>query len=190
MGDGTFTCPEEGGDRPYRLMLARRWFYVAFVPVVPMDVLGEYVECASCGEPFERSVLDLPTTTEQRDALRTVLRHAMVAIIRADERVTNHERHVALDIMANFGLDDYALIDLERDLAALEVEDLDGKAAMAGSMLTATGQERVVRACIQLAAADGAVSQVDLDLIATVGRSMGMLPARIKAMLDEVEPGY
>lgn len=187
IGEGTFHCPEEGGDRRYRLMEARRWFTLFWIPIVGGKVLGEYVECCSCEEPFERKALDVPTSAQIRETLRTALRHVIVAIIRSDEKVTNAERHVALAVMAEFGHEDYLLVDLERDVATLEVGELDDTVAAAGATLSAAGQERVVRACVELAAADGAVSDEDLELIATVGRSIGMSPAHIKGVIDEVE---
>src|SRR5690606_31540467 len=118
-------------------------------------------------------------------ALRTALRFLIVAIIRADERVTNAERDIAMEVMARFGHQDYALIDLERDIAELDVTSLDGVVARAGASLSTNGQERVVRACVELATADGEVSDADLGTIATAGRSMGMSPAHIKGVLDE-----
>ncbi|WP_195210286.1 tellurite resistance TerB family protein [Actinomarinicola tropica] len=185
IGDGEFYCPNEGGDRRYRLMQARRWFTLFWIPVLPLKVLGEYVECTSCDEPFERKVLDLPTTSQMADALRTALRYLVVAIIRSDEKVTNAERRVALDVMGRFHHGDYALIDLERDIAELEVDGIDEVVARAGATLSASGQERVVRACVELATADDEISDADLDIIATAGRSMGMTPAHIKGVLDE-----
>lgn len=186
VGDGEFYCPDEGGDRPYRLMAARRWFTLFWIPLVPGKELGEYVECSSCGTPFPHAALAQPTTTQMAQSLRTALRHLVVAIVRADERVTNAERRIALDVMARFGHQDYAMIDLERDIATLEVSDIDAVVARAGATLSTSGQERVVRACAELSTADGEISDVDLEIIATAGRSMGMTPAHIKGVLDEV----
>jgi hypothetical protein len=186
VGDGEFYCTHDGGDRPYRRLQARRWFTVFFIPLVPSKVLGEYVECASCGKPFDASVLSLPTTSQMALALRDALRYLIVAIVRADERVTNAERRVALDVMGRFGHGDYAMLDLERDIAELEVDRMDAVVAAAGATLSTSGQERVVRACAELATSDGVLSDIDLDIIATAGRSMGMTPAHIKGVLDEV----
>lgn len=185
VDDGDFACPSEGGDRPYRLMRARRSFMVLGAPLVAGEEIGEYVECASCGEPFPRSVLDRPTTAQMAAALRLALRYLVVAIVRADERVTNAERRVALEVMARFGHADYAMIDLERDVAELEVDDIDEVVATAGASLSTSGQERVVRACVELAAADGEIGDTDLAIIATAGRSMGMTPAHTKGVLDD-----
>ncbi len=186
LDDGEFYYPDEGGDRPYRLQLARRWFTLFWIPLVPGKVLGEYVECGSCGRFYEPSVRAHPTTAQMAARLRDALRHLIVAIVRADEKVTNAERHIALEVMARFGHEDYALLDLERDVAELEVDGIDAVVAAAGATLSTSGQERVVRACVELATADGEISDVDLDIIATAGRSMGMTPAHIKGVLDEV----
>jgi hypothetical protein len=66
------------------------------------------------------------------------------------------------------------------------VDRMDAVVAAAGATLSTSGQERVVRACAELATSDGVLSDIDLDIIATAGRSMGMTPAHIKGVLDEV----
>ena len=47
QGTGTFYCPHEGGDRPYSLRSAKRWFTFFFIPIFPTKELGTFVECSS-----------------------------------------------------------------------------------------------------------------------------------------------
>ena len=58
VGTGTFHCPNEGGVRRYRRLQARRWFTLFFVPVVPLDRRGEWVQCLGCGSTYRTDVLD------------------------------------------------------------------------------------------------------------------------------------
>ena len=55
---GMFRCPNEGGDRPYRHLRARRWITVFFLPLVPLGTQGERVVCGSCGTSYAPTVLD------------------------------------------------------------------------------------------------------------------------------------
>ena len=58
VGMGTFHCPNEGGVRRCRRLQARRWFTLFFVPVVPLDRRGEWVQCLGCGSTYRTDVLD------------------------------------------------------------------------------------------------------------------------------------
>ena len=57
LGSGTFHCRNEGGERNYLLLEARRWFTLFFIPVIPLKVLGELVQCSSCGVQYDSAVL-------------------------------------------------------------------------------------------------------------------------------------
>ena len=48
VGSGKFYCPECGQETEYLHKQVRRAATVFFVPVVNLDLLGEYIECQSC----------------------------------------------------------------------------------------------------------------------------------------------
>lgn len=54
---GMFHCPNEGADRRYHHLRARRWFTLFFVPVIPLDQRGEWVECLGCASTYRTNVL-------------------------------------------------------------------------------------------------------------------------------------
>jgi hypothetical protein len=56
-GTGMFRCPNEAGDRRYQHVRARRWFTLFFVPLIPLDERGEWVECLGCGSTYRTNVL-------------------------------------------------------------------------------------------------------------------------------------
>ena len=58
----TFFCPACGGDRGGRLLSARRWFTLFWIPLIPLKEVGDYVECDTCHGHFQTAVLDTPTT--------------------------------------------------------------------------------------------------------------------------------
>ena len=70
VDSGRFHCPNEGGDRPYVRLSARRWFTLFFLPVIPLGRGDEWVRCQSCGAEYDVDALshsappagDQPTT--------------------------------------------------------------------------------------------------------------------------------
>lgn len=189
LDGGRFHCPNEGGDRDYDLMEARRWFTLFFIPLLPLKVLGQFVACRSCGASYEPQVLTLPTTAEMEDRLTTALRHVVVAMLTADEVVDDAERRAALEVMQRFGQRPYTAEELGRDLATLEVGALDDEVAELGAMLSPQGHEALVRACLHLAAADGHVDERELAVVQQAARGIGMSSAHLRGILAEVTQG-
>lgn len=49
VASGLFICPHEGVERAYWKHRVRSWVAVFSVPILPRQVIGEYVECFCCG---------------------------------------------------------------------------------------------------------------------------------------------
>lgn len=189
LDGGHFHCPNEGGDREYDLMEARRWFTLFFIPLLPLKVLGQFVACRSCDATYDPQVLSMPTTAQMEDRLTTALRHVVVAMLTADEVVDEAERRAALEVMLRFGHRQYTEEDLDRDLATLEVGALDDEVAELAAMLSPQGHEALVRACLHLATADGHVDERELAVVRHAARGIGMSPAHLRGILAELTTG-
>jgi hypothetical protein len=57
VSEGRFRCPNEGADRPYSQLRARRWFTVFFIPLLPLGTQAEWVRCGGCGARYGPDVL-------------------------------------------------------------------------------------------------------------------------------------
>ena len=84
VGQGDFHCPGCGGDRHYRQRVARRWFTLFFIPVIPLNRVGEVVECTTCRTRYNLDVLRLPTAREMAAALPAAMRASAAAVLAID----------------------------------------------------------------------------------------------------------
>ena len=84
IAEGTFHCPDEEADKPYRLRVAQRFFTLFFLPLIPLRKMGQAVECQSCKHRFEPSVLTRPTTPQMSDKLYEAVRCAVVSVLELD----------------------------------------------------------------------------------------------------------
>ena len=57
IGGGTFPCPVCHSTQRYALMQGRRHFTLFFIPVLPLDRTGQYVQCEGCKSKFDPRVL-------------------------------------------------------------------------------------------------------------------------------------
>src|SRR5438270_3076974 len=85
IGQGTFHCRRCGGDRQYRLRAGRRWFTLFFIPVIPLNKVGEHVQCTTCRTRYVTDVLSQPTTAQMQAALPAGMRAAAVAMLRSGD---------------------------------------------------------------------------------------------------------
>src|SRR5687768_3845712 len=83
---GSFYCPSCAAASPYKHVTVRRFFTLYFIPLIPLDLVGEYIECEQCRNTFNESVLSYDPEKEQRAfragfevALSRVLIYMMLA---------------------------------------------------------------------------------------------------------------
>lgn len=57
VATGQFFCPQCRTLRPYEHKRLARYFTVYFIPLFPIEKLGEIVECQACHTTFDLSVL-------------------------------------------------------------------------------------------------------------------------------------
>jgi len=183
LSSGTFYCPHEDGDRGYRHQQARRWFTLFFIPLIPLAVLGDFIECTSCGRQYDPVVLTLPTAAQIIDNLANAMRYAVVAIVTADDIVGDHEKAVALEIMGRYSDTPYTAEDLNRDLIELHSDSLEEAFSNVAGTLNALGKESLIEACMRLSAADGHIDERELEQIARAGRALGLSPAHLRGLM-------
>ena len=182
---GTFFCPREGGDREYEHKMARRWFTLFFIPLIPLKELGDFVECQSCRATYYPNVLEGTTTGDIEDVTTTAIRHVVVAILRADGRVEGAERQAGQSVVENFASHPYSVADLDADLADLDRAHLTDTLQELGAILNAHGRENVLTSAVYLAAADGHVDPRELEVAREIGRALTMSSAHIEGTIQQ-----
>ena len=86
IAQGTFFCRRCGGDRQYRHRAGRRWFTLFFLPVIPLNSVGEHVQCTTCRTRYVTDALSQPTAAQMQAALPAGMRAAASASIRKRAR--------------------------------------------------------------------------------------------------------
>jgi hypothetical protein len=63
LSTGQFFCPHCQTRRAYELRAGRNWFTLYFIPLIPLNSIGEVVTCSTCGMNFSKDVLSMPPST-------------------------------------------------------------------------------------------------------------------------------
>ena len=184
IGRGQFYCPREGGDRQYEHKQARRWFTLFFIPLIPLQKLGDFVECTSCKSTFYTAVLDAPTGASIQDVMTQAIRYVAVALVLADAHVDDEERRVATDVVRQFASVEYGEADFSSDLTTLDPAGLTDNLEELGSILNEHGKEAVITAAMRLAASDGSIDESELDVVREIGAALTMSEAHVRGIID------
>ena len=95
-GRGNFYCPGCGPDATYAHKKVQRFFTLYFIPLIPLDVVGEYIQCERCGGEFNMEALNFDPS-QQAQALEEIFnlatRHTLIATILSNGGV--HENQIA-----------------------------------------------------------------------------------------------
>ena len=184
LDTGTFFCPREGGDRHYEHKMAKRWFTLFWIPLIPLNELGDYVECTSCKGTYYPEALKAKTSAEIEDVATTAIRHVVVSMLLADGHVAPQERDAALQVVARFASRPYGIADLDSDIANLDRSKLRDSLEELGAILNEHGKESVLTAAVYLAGSDGSVEQSELEKVHEIGSSLTMSNAHVEGVVS------
>jgi tellurite resistance protein len=197
---GEFHCPCCSGTRGYRHRRVRRFFHVFFIPLIPLNLAGEYVECAGCKGTYKLEVLEAskalisgmaagmaqapgqgPSLSEGQKAARRVL--AMMTL--ADGRVEEAEIVAMLDYLR---FAEKRSVTRDEVLAELEAArtapaDVETFCRQIMGFLNEQGRQDVLKAAHMVASADGHVDPSEQKLLERLGIALGMKPAQVSSNL-------
>lgn len=186
---GVFFCPSCGGDRQYERKQGRRWFTFFFIPVIPLNSVGdEFVECTTCHQAYKPSVLEMPTTATLSNDLTLATREAVVWLLRSVAVVDPAATGVALEVLSMAANRRWSEPELQQDLATLEVSGLPGRLSALATVLNEHGRETFLGGCVRVAVAGGeAVNEGQRALLDSIASSLGMTPAHARGVIAQTE---
>jgi zinc-ribbon family len=186
LSEGEFHCPNCGGDRRYRHRAARRWFTLFFLPVIPLNQLGEIVECGTCRSRYDLKVLRTPTAQQMAAALPAAMRAAAVAVLQVADPADETARGRAIEAVRGYGATDYGESALTADLA-VPLEELDPMVVQAGTQLTVEAREWFLAQAVRIALAGGAISDPERQMLYRIAGQLGMTPAHALGVIAATE---
>lgn len=177
IDEGMFHCPNCGGDRHYRRKAGRRWFTLFFLPVIPLNKVGEVVVCDTCKTKYRPGVLDAPTSGQMANANPAALRAAGCLVLRAGDPLNTVARRRAVEAIRGAGMagydDDAVTGDLSGDPDALAAD-----LAKAAAVLAPEAREWLLAEAVRIGLADGPLSDPERQTLATVGQVLQLTQAQ------------
>ena len=186
MAQGMFYCRRCGGDREYRHRAGRRWFTVFFLPVIPLNQVGEHVQCTTCRTRYVTDVLSQPTTARMQVALPAGMRAAVSAMLRSGDPSSPVSRQRAIEAVIGSGVPDYDEAMLNADLMQ-PFEAIRPALNQVGTQLTIQAREWYLAEVIRIALADGPLSETERQAALAIGADLGMTQAQVIGVVAMTE---
>lgn len=186
---GEFFCPSCGSSQPYALKRVRRFFTLYFLPLIPLEKLGEYIRCDTCSGEFEAGVLQYDPESVAREinevfhlSIRRLMAHLMIK----NGFVNSSQLAQAVAIyryQTQAGIDES---DLAAEMERVRTcgEPLQAVIDLLPQDLTDQAKETLVRVGCEVAAIGGAMSQDSLAMVGQVAMEMGMTPAHFRGVMQ------
>ena len=186
IAQGTFYCRRCGGDRQYRKRSGRRWFTLFFLPVIPLNSVGEHVQCTTCRTRYVTDVLNQPTTAQMQAALPAGMRAAVSAMLRSGDPASPVSRQRAIEAVIGAGTPGYNEAMLSADLTQ-PFESIRPALNQVGGQLTIQAREWYLAEVIRIAMADGPLTETERHAALAIGVDLGMTQAQVIGVVAMTE---
>lgn len=188
---GEFWCPSCGVKRRFDHKRVRRFFTLYFIPIIPLDTLGEYVECDHCKDTFNPEVLTIDPEKDKKDFVAEfahAVKRVMVLMMLADGEIADEELETIRQVYEKVAKKpiDRAEIDAEIRLAKKDSRGIRQYLASIVGKLNDPGKELVVKSAFFVAAADGKFTDEESALLAELAGALEMSPSHFKGVVDDL----
>lgn len=188
-GSGRFHCPT-CGPQGYTHTNVRRFFTLYFIPVIPLDLVGEYVECDYCTSTYHPDVLSyrpqLQPDRQFEAHFQRAVKRIMVMMCLADGVVDDDEIETIKRVYGRIANREISDEEVSDEVVAAMQEGGTVRDYLGGivSSLNDAGKELVIKAAFFVAAADGEFQDEEQVLLAEIGRALELRPGRVNRIID------
>lgn len=190
-GMGRFHCPQ-CGESAYKHQKVRRWFTLFFIPMIPLDLAGEYIECGKCFGTFELDVLSYDPAAERAKfeaVFHTAIRRTMVKMCLADGVVDPGEVEVIRDIYSKLAGVELSEDDVREEIADAMTDTRTVQAYLKEGigMFNLKAKELILKSAYFVAAADGEFQAEEQKLLNNIGAALQMTKTQYQSVMDSLQ---
>ena len=177
IGQGVFHCRKCGGDRQYRHRAGRRFFTLFFIPVIPLNKVGEHVQCMTCKTRYVTDVLRLPTAAQMQVALPAGMRAAATAMLHAGDPGSPAARQAAVAAIQGAGEPGFTDPGLLPDVPQ-SAEATGHALGQVAQQLTPDAREWFLAQVVRIGTADGTLTDPERHAAYAIAGGLNMTQAQ------------
>ncbi len=186
---GQFQCPQCACQQPYKHKNVRRFFTLYFIPLIPLDSLGEYIECQVCKNTFVTRVLEYEKPEDKLSQFlseyQKAVKKVLILMLLADGIIDDREKFEIKAQYKDLTGHDLQIEDLNKEIEKVQFENMDVKTYLSSisSTLNSQGKENILKAGFAVAASDNILDSTEMNLIHEMGVAMEMTTHHVKGIL-------
>jgi tellurite resistance protein len=192
MEKGEFFCPSCDARRPYDHKRVRRFFTLYFLPIIPLDVVGEYVECQVCQGTYKPGVLGYDPDAEAEAIpeaeFHAAVKRVMVLMMMADGHIADEEVETIRQVFGKLANREIARAEVDAEIAATKIDGRGLRQYLAAvcPQLNEVGKDIVLKAAFFVAAADGEVTNEEKALLSELAAALEITPEQFRGVVEEL----
>ncbi len=189
-GVGDFYCPGCKRQQMYQQKRVRRFLTLYFIPVIPLDLIGEHVQCQSCRQQFTVDSLNFREEDYRREEMRQFandVKRVMVLTMIADDIVDEDEIATVQQVYRRLTAEEISREQIEREV---ELARSSGASAARYAQIIAhrrSEEEKdwIVRGAFLVASAGGGISPERLEQLKLLPQALGMSEERFRQIIEQ-----
>lgn len=189
-GTGTFHCPNCNHSNSYRWRHKREFLTVYFVPLIPLQKVGEFVECAACRQTFDTKVAEMSADeirAMHRQATVELIRRGLVVIVAADNQVTEDELQAVRDFAQAHRLPEVSREQILREAAAVRQSEMNVLEYIShvAEQLSDEDKDLLVQHAFLAATAGGDLSGSRQEILKNLPAAIGVPEWRFRNVIEQ-----
>ncbi|MEM9589137.1 MAG: DUF533 domain-containing protein [Planctomycetota bacterium] len=187
LESSAFHCPQCSTQRQGSLKQVRNFFTLYFIPLIPLNVSGRFVECSSCAGTFAEEILSYDPEAERAETNLQMLR-AMVMAAMADGHVDDGERaeiKKQYTELAGLPIPD-ATLQQEIEMAAQSGASLNSYVASLAASLSPHGKALVVRLAFHTMSASGELQPGHQSELASLAKTLEIPEDQFRELIAQL----
>ncbi len=191
-GGGQFYCPGCRATTGYSHKRVRSFFTLYFIPVIPLNVLDEYIECQGCRGTFKTEVLHMDLQNEDNDfeqlfhqTITRVMVHMMLAEGGIGEEAIETIRNIYSQLTGSQITAEQIHGGAEQEQR--EQNDIASVIAPCVNDLSDDGKEMLIKAAYLVAIADADLHYDEQALLERIGEAMGVSTDHLDRIIDSMQ---
>ncbi len=185
---GDFHCPNCRQQRSFRQRRKREFLTVYFIPLIPLQLASEFLECGTCRGTFDTDVAHMTADeirTSQRTAAIEMIRRVLVVIVAADNVVSEEELAAVRDFARQNDQPDISTDQILHEAATVRQSNMDllQYIRYVSQQLSSEDKELLVRHAFLAATAGGELSPSRQDLLRNLPAAVDIPESRFREIV-------
>lgn len=194
VGNGQFNCPNCGIECKFKKKKRVRFFALYFIPLIPYQNEGNFIECQRCKNRFIPQTTDFAIEKQVHEEVdyqlfyEKSIRHCMVLVLLANQtKISQQEWSETLAVINKYSHHDMTMYDLKKYTSGVRdfPEPVETYLKKIAPSLDEHGKELFINSALNIARANGRISEAQTQLIYEMSVVMDMDTSRFVHVLNE-----